>query len=324
MIWSTQPFKERGGSRPRAVGSTAAAIVLLVMLAVVAALAYVFLWQEETDALSNATFEDVLKEVCSRPHLPMLEYRGVNSFFEYLTNSDDDHCYSWVEFGGEKIPVPSQSEKECADEVRKAKYICFNEEYEMTHDPCLVYSFDKDADSQFERDMQLFSCEVHAFDPERVMEGEHVQRSEFWKEHAWTISEMPYDKPEDDGHVQRRRSLDYVLSALGHLGKEIKYLKSDLEGREWILLKQIIMHHKLADVRQIGVRLHVPTTVNKMSGEARHQYFARLFLVFQGLQCAGYKYVLGRPIRYYKGAIRIPEMNRTFYPAYEVNWAKVL
>lgn len=47
--------------------------------------------------------------------------------------------------------------------------------------------------------------------------------------------------------------------------------------------------------------------------------------VFQGLRCAGYKYVLGRPVRYYKGSLRIPEMaNRTFYPAYEINWAKVL
>lgn len=66
------------------------------------------------------------------------------------------------------ITLYQQSEKECADEVRKTKYICFNEEYEMTHDPCLVYSFGKDIDSQFERDMQLFSCEVHAFDPEKV------------------------------------------------------------------------------------------------------------------------------------------------------------
>ena len=85
-----------------------------------------------------------------------------------------------------------------------------------------------------------------------MTEGEHVQRSEFWKEHAWTISEMPYDKPEDDGRVQRRRSLDYIVPALGHSGKEIKYLKSDLEGREWILLKQIITHRKLVDVRQVS------------------------------------------------------------------------
>lgn len=54
-------------------------------------------------------------------------------------------------------------------------------------------------------------------------------------------------------------------------------------------------------------------------------YYTSSRQVFQGLQCAGYKYILGRAIKYYKGAIKIPEMgNATFFPAYEVNWAKVL
>lgn len=79
-----------------------------------------------------------------------------------------------------------------------------------------------------------------------------MQRSEFWKEHAWTISEAPYDKPEEDGSIQRRRSLDYITQALGHHQKELKFLKSDLEGREWILLRQVISHIKLLDVRQVS------------------------------------------------------------------------
>ncbi|KAK7067630.1 hypothetical protein SK128_003993 [Halocaridina rubra] len=195
----------------------------------------------------------------------------------------------------------------------------------MTHDPCLVYSFDKDLDNQFERDMDMFSCEVHAFDAERVTEAEHVQRTEFWREHAWTIGEFPYDKPLQGSEIQRRRSLDYITAALNHRSREIKLLKSDLEGREWILLRQLITNAHLMDVRQVAVRLHVPTNINQMTGESRHEYFAKLYQVFQGLNCAGYKYVLGRPIRYYKGVLRVPEMsNQTFYPAYEVNWVKVL
>lgn len=151
------------------------------------------------------------------------------------------------------IPFP-QSEKECVDEVRKTKYICFNEEYEMTHDPCLVYSFGKDIDSQFERDMNMFSCEVHAFDDERVTEAEHVQRTEFWREHAWNIGEVPYDKPEKEGLLQRRRSLDYIAGALSHTGRQVKFLKSDLEGREWILLRQVITNLHLLDIRQVSPR----------------------------------------------------------------------
>lgn len=324
MVWTVHSHKVSGGRQHRTVARWT---ILAVMAAAstAAALAFLFLWQTTTQVYPVTKFEDKLKEVCANPRLPMLEYRGVESFFQYLTNPDDDHCYSWVEFGGEKIPIASQSEKECTDEVRKTKYICFNEEYEMTLDPCLVYSFAKDADNQFERDMQMFSCEVHAFDHERVTEAEHVQRSEFWREHAWNIAEFPYDKPEEGGSVERRRSLEYITTALSHTGRQIKFLKSDMEGREWILLKQVIANFQNLDVRQIGVRLHIPVTVNQKSGETRHQYFAKLFQVFQGLQCAGYKYVMGRAVRYYKGSLRIPEMgNKTYFPAYEVNWVKIL
>lgn len=326
MIWTTQNYKVSPESQQWIKRRWLSALLAAALVTIGAGLAgYLVFWRTPSEVFQVVKFEDKLREVCASPQLPVLEYRGVQSFFNHLSHPDADHCYSWVEFGGEKIPVPSQSEKECADEVRKTKYICFNEEYEMTHDPCLVYSFGKDVDSQFERDMNMFSCEVHAFDHEKVTEAEHVKRTDFWLEHAWNIGEVPYDKPEGDGLLQRRRSLDYIINALSHTGRQVKFLKSDLEGREWILLRQVITHLHLLDIRQIGVRLHVPITVNQMSGEARHQYFAKLFQVFQGLQCAGYKYVLGREIRYYKGALKIPEMgNQTFYPAYEVNWAKVL
>ncbi|XP_069949553.1 uncharacterized protein [Cherax quadricarinatus] len=324
MIWSTYSHNRSSGKQYW-TRYKRTYVVVMIAATTASALLYLLLRRVQNEVHPVSKFEDKLREACANPLLPMLEYRGVQSFFEYLTKPDDSHCYSWVEFGGEKIPIPSQSEKECTDEVRKTKYICFNEEYNMTHDPCLVYSFGKDVDNQFERDMELFSCEVHAFDHEKVTEAEHVQRSEFWREHAWNIAAFPYDLPEEGGKVQRRRSLDYIVGALSHGGRQINFLKSDLEGREWILLRQVISSLHLLDVRQIGVRLHIPVDVNKKTGEARHQYFAKLFQVFQGLQCAGYKYVMGRAIRYYKGVVRIPEIgNITYFPAYEVNWAKVV
>jgi len=57
-----------------------------------------------------------------------------------------------------------QTDSNCNDEIRKEKFICFNDEYKANMDPCLIYSFGKDLDEQFERDMHMFSCEVHAFD----------------------------------------------------------------------------------------------------------------------------------------------------------------
>ncbi|KAL7639585.1 UNVERIFIED_CONTAM: hypothetical protein RMT77_010086 [Armadillidium vulgare] len=276
-------------------------------------------------------FKRRFEEVCAVPRLLIPEYKGVESFFHYIMNPDNDYCYSWLEFGGEKIIIATQEEKNCMDEIRKTKLICFNQEYNMTKDPCLVYSFTKDADQQFERDMHMFSCYVHVFDSKQINEAEHVKRTEFWMEHAWDISEFPYDKPifdkensYNEGGIIRRRSLDYIVHTLKHEKKVINYIKSDHEGREWILLKNIIMHSDIVDVHQIGIRIHIPSSVNKMSGIGRHEFFRDLFQIFQGLSCLGYKYVMGRPAKYYKGVINIPEMEKKYFVSYELNFAKVL
>ncbi|KAK7067629.1 hypothetical protein SK128_003992, partial [Halocaridina rubra] len=82
----------------------------VLALGSVAGLAVYYIFHSRTisEIYQVTKFEDRLKEVCSNPKLPMLEYRGVQSFFHYLLHPDPDYCYSWVEFGGEKIPIPSQ------------------------------------------------------------------------------------------------------------------------------------------------------------------------------------------------------------------------
>lgn len=105
--------------------------------------------------------------------------------------------------------------------------------------------------------------EFHSFC--QVSEGEHVQRTQYWFEHSWTIAEFPYDHPQtpegeeektgggarSSGVVERRRSLDYIARAMGHTGKQLKFLKSDLEGREWILLRQVINNLRIFDIQQV-------------------------------------------------------------------------
>ncbi|XP_076043897.1 uncharacterized protein LOC143026981 [Oratosquilla oratoria] len=279
---------------------------------------------EQSQATEDINFEEHVAKICATNGRTPMVYEGVKSFFKFIMKPQDDHCYSWIEFGGEKIPIPSQNENECMDEVRKTKYICFNDEYEMAKDPCLVYSFGMDGDSQFERDMHMFSCEVHAFDHLRVVGHEHIRRTEFWIEHSWDIANFPYDQPGKNKTIQRR-SLDFIAKTFGHVGKTIKFLKSDLEGREWILLKEIILRHDILNIQQIGVQIHIGTSVNKMSHEKRHEHFRTLFQILQGLTCLGYKYILGRSVNYYRERIVIPEMkNARFFSAYEVNFAKVL
>ena len=65
--------QERGGPRPRAMRNIAAASALLVTLAVVAALTYVFLWQPEAVVVNNIQYEDMLKEV-SYPSLIIMKF----------------------------------------------------------------------------------------------------------------------------------------------------------------------------------------------------------------------------------------------------------
>ncbi|KAF2353657.1 Methyltransferase domain [Trinorchestia longiramus] len=323
-------------AKPQNFGHKKLLVLVAVGVVILCAGVYCFVLRAPAeDTHFTLKFDDVLKKVCRTPKIPLPPYEGVHTFFQFLTNPDVDFCYSWIEFGGEKLPISAQSEEECNDEVRKAKFMCFNDEYQMNLDPCLTYSFGKDLDSQFERDMHLFSCETHAFDV-HVEEGEHIKRSQFWHEHRWDIAEFPYDIPPGEklnpakGEVDTgtptlptlRRSLDFITTMLQHTGREVKFVKSDLVGREWILLKQLITYNHLADFRQIGLRIHLPPKTRTMSREARHEVYSKLYEVLQGLSCIGYRYVLSRPIKYYKGGIRIPEMNRTFYPAYEVNFAK--
>jgi len=51
----------------------------------------------------------------------------------------------------------------CVTYTLNKKHICFNKEYGMYEDSCLVYAFSDTYLNNLEKDLTRFKCEVHSF-----------------------------------------------------------------------------------------------------------------------------------------------------------------
>ncbi|CAL4162620.1 unnamed protein product, partial [Meganyctiphanes norvegica] len=129
---------------------------------------------------------------------------------------------------------------------------------------CLVYSFGVGNDITFEESLTgLKHCEMHMFDPaandtdmQTLSPGQHY--------HVLGLGLENADVAQRDFQIQvaggltvpesiKSRTLERILSDLGHTGRPIHYLKIDVEGHEWrelpvskkgrILLKEFISRH---------------------------------------------------------------------------------
>ncbi|XP_018019044.1 uncharacterized protein LOC108675535 [Hyalella azteca] len=111
-------------------------------------------------------FSDDVAKLCAGSPRRLPPYGGLPSFFDALLNPDAKFCFAWLKFGGELNFINkmiSQNGDQCVNGLYGSKYVCFNPEYRMNEDPCLVYAFSHPTENQFEKDMELFSCQVHSF-----------------------------------------------------------------------------------------------------------------------------------------------------------------
>ncbi|XP_042877555.1 uncharacterized protein LOC122256735 [Penaeus japonicus] len=261
-------------------------------------------------------FEATLKKVCRTSSLPRLEYKGVESFFEYLLNPDKSFCSSWLDFTRE-----NKTKSRTRRDSQFGRHVCATAGGDEQEETCLVYYFTVVDDAQFKKDMDKLTCHVHAIVDKLKQE---VKESEEWpRRHPWQISELSYDRALPGGSIRRRRSLKDIVTSLGHVGRKVMFLRADLRGQEWTLLRQVVTYHNLIDVRQISVGLHVPLSVNKLTMEERKRYFENSFKVFEGLTCLGYKHVRVAAIETDGTRMVVPEMGSVTLPSYyEVHWVK--
>jgi hypothetical protein len=181
---------------------------------------------------------------------------------EYFMWTNHSSCQLSHDFGGLMMDNPSG--------LAGQKAVCIDPEVAPKPGQCLVYSFGINGDWSFDEKMSRYGCDVYAFDPSMDM-GPHDHSPGNVHFYNWALG----DRNEYDNHfnwtIYSLSTIYKKLSAL-HGPKIIDYLKIDIEYSEWIALPQMIASGMLANVRQLGMEVHL----NKADTLEQHVLWAKL------------------------------------------------
>ncbi|XP_067660342.1 probable methyltransferase-like protein 24 [Haliotis asinina] len=153
--------------------------------------------------------------------------------------------------------------------------ICDDEEFRPVK-PCLAYSFGSHWGKSFEFDQdlaRLYNCEVFSFDPTMKQDKEVKAKS---------VQYFDYALGNSLGKSSRVMTLAEIRHALGHDERMIDVLKMDLNGREWKVIRYMIQHGELSQVRQLFVEYN--TDINPSTGE-----LLRRLYTLKAIEDAGFK-----------------------------------
>ena len=141
------------------------------------------------------------------------------------------------------------------------RYLCMDNFYkDIPEQKCVIYSFGIADDFTFEREMGSLGCIVHAYDPTVNLTSYPAKNVHFKKlglghlkgKMKMTIN---YDNNRLSEPLPTTTLKDAIVSN-GDLGKEITYLKIDIESSEIKAIPEWIKSGVLKNVRQIGIELH--------------------------------------------------------------------
>ena len=154
------------------------------------------------------------------------------------------------------------------------RYLCMDNFFEdIRKENCLIYSFGIADDYVFEKEMGSIGCIVHAYDPTIDLTSSPSKNVHF---HKIGLSHFKGNMELTVNHQGNRISeplpvttLKDAIESNGDLGKEITYIKVDIESSEIKAIPQWIKSGILKDVRQIGIELHTGKTFFDRSGQAK-------------------------------------------------------
>ncbi|KAK4006706.1 hypothetical protein OUZ56_011865 [Daphnia magna] len=168
---------------------------------------------------------------------------------QYFMWSNSSSCNLSHDFGGQLGKNPTG--------IAGQKAICIDSRVAPQPGKCLVYSFGINKEWSFDEHMELYGCEVFAFDPSMGMENhDHSPGIHFYN---LGLSNR------DEYNIYENWTMRSLLSIYGSLSarhghKIIDYLKIDIEFYEWIALPQIMESGMLSKIRQLGIEVHLDHT----------------------------------------------------------------
>lgn len=131
--------------------------------------------------------------------------------------------------------------------------VCLDPRYDIIS-PCLIYSFGINNDFRFEKAAEEYvGCEVHAFDPSMQVESHQYSEKGYFHNYGIDSIETTVSKIN-----WRLRRLENIMKELGHEGRQIDYLKMDIEFSEWPVLYDLIQTRLIDKVRQLALEVHTP------------------------------------------------------------------
>ena len=173
-----------------------------------------------------------------------------------LMGSEILHYFAWTnhsscnlvhDFGGTMLKNPSGLDGQ--------KAVCIDPSVAPQPKNCIVYSFGINNEWSFDEYMEMYGCEVFAFDPSMGMK--HHNYSQHIHFYSWGLGYQ--DELLQDGWEMRSLSSIYNALADRHGNNTvIDYLKMDIESDEWEVLPNIIKSGMLSKVRQLGIEFHLP------------------------------------------------------------------
>ena len=132
--------------------------------------------------------------------------------------------------------------------------------HDIRNKRCIIYSFGIADHYAFESDMGKLGCVVHAYDPTVELPSSPTKNVHFKKIGLGHFTgNMKVRSNNDPKNLTKPLPVTTLKDAIvrnGDFGKEITYIKVDIESAELKAIPEWIESGILKNVRQIGIELH--------------------------------------------------------------------
>ncbi|XP_045592750.1 uncharacterized protein [Procambarus clarkii] len=189
--------------------------------------------------------------------------------------------------------------RSCVGAYDGSKLVCLDADVKLRPLHCLIYSFGVGNDFTFDEHMQDFGCEVHAFDHDDHHEiyDFRLGPSAFFHKSRIGVRSGYFRFCENTANGRRcepavrYQTMSDIQRSLGHDGRQVDYMKLDIEGEEWGVLQHVLDNTNVLDsVSQLSLEIHLDD-LRQQKPETQRATIASYVKVLQGLASLGFQLV---------------------------------